>query len=387
MDGKTKSTELMPPFPGGEGARAKGKVGTGSAAMLPPRRINKVGRLLLLVVVFVLVFISVTGSGLLIYNVVKARRGEITSLPTPTPTATADVPASTETFETLMAGAKTNFQQNRFNEALEMLDRASKLDATKAETSKLRGDVLVAATRYQESIDSYKEALRLDKNDIETYKKLGTSYEQLGKDDEAIDTYGAALAIKDDEQALRLQMARALVRRGRLDEARKSLDQVAASPDAQLVADAKQEIAKLKDGQLIAANKTPKPMPTPTATPVLTGPPPNVSVTPTPEPTPTPTTEPVKPEVKPEPTISAEEHMQRGLKLKNSGDLGGALREFQRALKQQPGKLDAYYLIGLIYEQMNDFDSALNAFERCQSGPYAGVSRNHIELIKKKRKK
>jgi tetratricopeptide (TPR) repeat protein len=266
---------------------------------------------------------------------------------------------------------------------LQKLTRAGELDQTSAEPYKLRGEALVSASRYAEAAESYRQALARDKNDFEVYRSLGQAYEQIGQDEQLIEIYTAALALKKDAP-LQVQLARALVRTGRVDEARKNYQEALTAGDAQSAATAKQELARIANVRNTNTTKINKPViaPTDTATPLPVQPPPVVE-TPKPEP---PKVETPKPEP-PKPTISAQEHIQRGIKLKEAGDSAGALREYQAALKQDSSKVDAYYLIGIIYEQQGDFDAAMTAFERCQSGPYAGVSRSHMEMIRKKRKK
>lgn len=365
--------------------------GTGSVARVkanPTRTIKrprgKAYRYTVLATLLSALFVTVCGAGLLTYKFifrpkpVQVVPAPITEVPVPTQT-----PAP-EDANALLAAAKTDLSSGKLNEAIEKLDRAIQLDATNGENYKLRGNALLAASRYSEAGDSFREAIARNSSDVEAYRGLAQSFEQLGQDDQVIETYTALLVIKNDEASARIELARALARKNRLEEARRNYEQVAASGNAQLAAAARQEMSKLSDPN--ARVKPTKPVIAQvnnTQTPVVTTTPepPPVVEPPKPEP---PKPEPPKPEPPKEPTISADQRITRGTQLYNSGDLGGALKEYQQALKQQPGKVDVYYLIGLVYEKQGDLEAAMSAFERCQSGPYVGVARSHVEMIKKK---
>jgi PEGA domain-containing protein len=59
----------------------------------------------------------------------------------------------------------------------------------------------------------------------------------------------------------------------------------------------------------------------------------------------------------------AREHYDRGLQLYRDGAFDGAITEFQRAYELAPS-FKLFYFIGLTHRQLNDFASALRAFEQ-----------------------
>ena len=54
--------------------------------------------------------------------------------------------------------------------------------------------------------------------------------------------------------------------------------------------------------------------------------------------------------------------LERGKALLETGDTAAAIREFEAALKQSPSNAEAYYQLGLVYEQLGDTTQASNAF-------------------------
>jgi tetratricopeptide (TPR) repeat protein len=335
-------------------------------------------------------FLAVLLAGLLTYSYVSKKTGPSaepgsTSAPLPAP-----VPAPvTGNAAELLAAAKADLQAGKPNDAIEKLDRAIQIDNTNAEQYKVRGDALAGSSRFTEAIESYRQAIARNAGYFEAHSSLARSYEQMGQDDEAIASYTSALIIKGDDAELRLKFARALQRRGRLDEARKNFEQVLASPDTQLAAAAKQELARLNTPRNAATQ--PKPV---NGTPTVTEP----SATPAqPVPNNDPVPEPPKPKPEPprpapsrpsEPVVTAEQHKNQGIKLASQGDTAGALREYQSVLKLEPNNQDVYYLMGQVYEKIGDFEAALQSYERCQtSSHYASIARNHVKMLKKKLKK
>ena len=55
---------------------------------------------------------------------------------------------------------------------------------------------------------------------------------------------------------------------------------------------------------------------------------------------------------------------QRGLRLRDAGDLRGALREFQATVRLQPESASAFYEMGKIYEDLGQLPEAAQAFRR-----------------------
>src|SRR3954468_10771142 len=59
----------------------------------------------------------------------------------------------------------------------------------------------------------------------------------------------------------------------------------------------------------------------------------------------------------------ARNHDQRGVQLAQSGDLPGATEQFRAALHLDPSYVDAWYHLGLAYNQARKTDEAMAAFE------------------------
>ncbi len=105
---------------------------------------------------------------------------------------------------------------------------------------------------------------------------------------------------------------------------------------------------------------------------------------PTPESAPVPAPTPVIVKNEAPPTLSAAEHIQRGLKAKTPS---AALAEYQSALKADPANKDVHYLMGLAYQQLGQTDQAFAAYRKCTSGPYASVAAQHVKKLEKDSKK
>jgi tetratricopeptide (TPR) repeat protein len=348
---------------------------------------RKITRYITFVSLLSAIFVVVLLAGLLAYSYI-GKRWQTTVEPVSNQSpAPAPPSAVTENAAQLLDAARADLQAGRNSDALEKLDRAIQLDGANAEQYKLRGDALVGSGRYPEAIESYQQAVSHDAGYFDAYSSMAQSYEQTGQDDQAITAYSSALNIKPNESGLRFKFARVLQRRGRLDEARKNYEQVASS-DPQLASVAKQELNRLNIQRSLATGIKP------TASPVVTEP--VVIATPQPETTAEPPPEPPKPKVEPphttpaqpaEPSLSTEQYIERGTKQFNEGNPAGALKDYQSALKRQPGNDNVYYLIGLAYEKMGNYDAALESYDRCRSGPYVRVAQNHVEMLRKKLRK
>lgn len=88
-----------------------------------------------------------------------------------------------------------------------------------------------------------------------------------------------------------------------------------------------------------------------------------------------------------EPALTAKQHIDRGNAYLNSGRTQAALLHYQDAQRLEPNNPDVYYLLGLAYERLGDIEAAIKAFERCTSGPYAGVAQSHFKRLQKKKGK
>src|SRR5690349_3447116 len=61
--------------------------------------------------------------------------------------------------------------------------------------------------------------------------------------------------------------------------------------------------------------------------------------------------------------VEVRHHDQDGVRLARSGELPAAIEQFQAALHQDPNYVDAWYHLGLAYEQGRNTDEAMAAFE------------------------
>jgi Tfp pilus assembly protein PilF len=76
------------------------------------------------------------------------------------------------------------------------------------------------------------------------------------------------------------------------------------------------------------------------------------AATPTPALTPTET---------PEPTPSAEKYVEQAEALMETGDLGAALEDLDRAIELDPENAQAHFLRGLVNDDLPNFESALGS--------------------------
>ena len=56
--------------------------------------------------------------------------------------------------------------------------------------------------------------------------------------------------------------------------------------------------------------------------------------------------------------LTAQEHYDRGMKLKDAGDLRGALREFQNSLKSAPNNAGAHFMAGVTHFEVGEWAAA-----------------------------
>ncbi len=87
------------------------------------------------------------------------------------------------------------------------------------------------------------------------------------------------------------------------------------------------------------------------------------------------------------PALTVAEHVRLGNEHFAAHRYEEALREYVKARERDPANPDIYYLIGLVHERRGEYEAAWEAFQRCTSGPYATVARNHLKMLEKKRKK
>jgi tetratricopeptide (TPR) repeat protein len=364
--------------------------------MLVEKRINKFLRYAVFATVFVMVFASVTITGLGGYYIFRAQRVNRTPLVAPSLTTTNPPPptATTETLtaETLIAKAQQLLSANQPSEAITLLDRAITLNNSLPEAYRLRATAAIALNDFPTAINNYQQTLQRNNQDVDSYERLGKLLEQLGRDPEAIENYSTALQQHPNEHNLRLRLATALLRTGDLEAARKQYEQLAEAAAPELAALARKELKRFATTTTasIPVKPTSK-TPLRPETPVVTNstPPPVAHSSPPRDPDPLPPPKVETPKLPPrvETAYSSADLIQRGNQLNNGGDLRGALREYEKALKQDPSNADIHYLMGTVYFKLRDFESARNAYQKCTSGVYASVARNALKNVEKELKK
>ncbi|MFY9226225.1 MAG: caspase family protein [Blastocatellia bacterium] len=84
------------------------------------------------------------------------------------------------------------------------------------------------------------------------------------------------------------------------------------------------------------------------------------------------------------------DYIKQGSDLLNKGNTFEALRNFDIALKANPGNLGVYYLIGQAYHRQGNLSAALNAYKRCTppawQGIYSDSCVNQVRILEKKLK-
>ena len=76
-----------------------------------------------------------------------------------------------------------------------------------------------------------------------------------------------------------------------------------------------------------------------------------------------------------------EHHLNRGREFLNKRSEKKAISEFMTVQMLEPSNEDVHYLMGLAYEQLKRPAEALAHYVLCKSGPYAGVSSQHVKRL------
>jgi tetratricopeptide (TPR) repeat protein len=357
--------------------------------MLVEKRVNKSLRYGVVATVLIAVFMSVTITGLGSYYIFRAQL-----VPPPAPVVVSPPPITNpapETVESLITQAKQLLLANQAAEAAPLLDRALKLNSELPEVYRLRAAAAVALNDFDTAINNYQQTVQRDGQDLDSGARLGKLLEQLGRDSEAVAHYTALLEQHPDQHELRLRLATTLLRLNNLDAARKQYEQLANNAPSEIATVARKELKRFASDTTTTAKQTTKVTSRPETTtiasnaspPIVNSPPPR-EVEPLPPP---PKVETPKSTPRPEPTVSSGELIQRGNQLNNGGDLRGALREYEKALKQDPSNADVHYLMGTVYFKLRDFEAARDAYQKCTSGVYANVARSALKNVEKELKK
>jgi tetratricopeptide (TPR) repeat protein len=86
-------------------------------------------------------------------------------------------------------------REGKFDEAIELYDRAITLDSKVAVVWHNRGGALDQLSRFEEVLASYDTALDIDSSAAPTWNNRGLVLRQLGRYDEALESYKQAIEI------------------------------------------------------------------------------------------------------------------------------------------------------------------------------------------------
>jgi tetratricopeptide (TPR) repeat protein len=107
----------------------------------------------------------------------------------------------------------------RYEEAVEFLTRAARLDAKFAAARRTLGLAYFKLARYDESVGSFKELARLQPGLAEAHNNLGVAYGKMGKHREAIASLSEAVRLEPDYAGARFNLGAALLLVSRKDAA------------------------------------------------------------------------------------------------------------------------------------------------------------------------
>ncbi|MPZ18574.1 MAG: tetratricopeptide repeat protein [Luteitalea sp.] len=119
--------------------------------------------------------------------------------------------------------ALATYQAGRLADALELAQRASRLDPRLAEAHYLRGLCLVDQKRLREGSEAFRRALAGDASLVEARAQLALTARQLGRGGEEV-TQLEQLAEQTQQPEYAVELGRALTRLGRIDQAIEVLD-------------------------------------------------------------------------------------------------------------------------------------------------------------------
>ena len=114
----------------------------------------------------------------------------------------------------------------RYDEALPSLDKAIKIDPNNASSWRIRGYVLKNLKRYEEALESYDRAIELDDNDKLAWSWRGQVLNNnLERYDEALESYDRAIKLDDNDKLAWIWRGQVLSNLKRYEEALSSYDQ------------------------------------------------------------------------------------------------------------------------------------------------------------------
>ncbi|MCL5884602.1 MAG: tetratricopeptide repeat protein [Deltaproteobacteria bacterium] len=126
------------------------------------------------------------------------------------------------------------------------------------------GDLYLETQRVMEGFRLFQRAVEIEPSNVHALSDLGGLYQQLGQSDKALESYRRAYESKPDHSAPLLNMA-LIYSRDKGDNA-KALELLrrflASNPEAQLIATAQQEIARIEQAMKEAGGASPNTPPT-----------------------------------------------------------------------------------------------------------------------------
>lgn len=133
--------------------------------------------------------------------------------------------ADPNNFNAQMKAADYTYQLQRFDDAIQFLQRANQLQPDNYEAIVQLGNVYFDANRFEEAEKWYTSALKIKPDDVNVRTDLGlTFYFRNPPDvDRAIKEYRASLAIDPNHVQTLQNLAVALIKKGSADEAKQTL--------------------------------------------------------------------------------------------------------------------------------------------------------------------
>ena len=132
-------------------------------------------------------------------------------------------------FATVLGEARALHAKGADRDALAALDRALPSVGASAESSCLRGNILLRLERFAEALASYDEAVALNPGYAEAHYNRGNGLQRLGRIDEAVTSYDRVLAVLPRHPGALNNRGTALAAVGRLDAALASFDMALAA--------------------------------------------------------------------------------------------------------------------------------------------------------------
>jgi protein O-GlcNAc transferase len=119
-------------------------------------------------------------------------------------------------------------QLGRFDEAVQALERATRLNERAAVLHYALGNAFLAAGRLEEAAPRFRRAIKFQPTLVEAHNNLGVALEQAGKLDDAVRALREAHRLKPDAVDVLVNLGNALRKLDELDEARVCLEKAIA---------------------------------------------------------------------------------------------------------------------------------------------------------------